>query len=259
MLLSSRVENGLDPAALSTEELYALFAGAFLENFVPATIGFIAFFLLIAFLQAFFTAGAIGMAKRAAETGDTVLSEMVGAGSKNAIKLFLASLLIGLMVLAGIIFVVPGALAVGDLGALIENPEVPVQGLGLLAIGTLIWGVYIMVINIGLSLAPYALVIDELDPLEAISTGFRFFMENKLDVFFIWVISIALTFVNSLVSELLGSVSDFVVLLTVLFPLLVLQPLTTVWWTRLYLSRKEKNLYDHNELLCDPDEFMSSC
>ena len=47
---------------------------------------------------------------------------------------------------------VPGALAVGDLSALIENPAAQVQGMGVLAIGVILWGIYIIAINIVLSL-----------------------------------------------------------------------------------------------------------
>ena len=62
------------------------------------------------FVQSFFTAGAIGMAKKASETGDTVLSDMIASGSKNIFRLFLTVLLIGLLMLGGIVFIVPGAL-----------------------------------------------------------------------------------------------------------------------------------------------------
>jgi len=257
VLLSSKIKSGLDPSALPVEELYNLFIGAFFENFGSALIGIIAFFLLVIFIQAFFTAGAIGMAKRAAETGDTFFSEMFEFGSKNVIRLFLTFILIDLMIIAGLVLVVPGALSVGDLGALLEDPSASVQGLGLLALGVLLWALYVLILNILFSLAPYSLVIDELEPLEAISTSFHFFMENKLDMLFIWGISIALTFINSLVNELFTSTSDLIVLLTSLLSFLVLQPLITVWWTRLYLSRKKVNLYDPSELLRGPDAFLN--
>jgi uncharacterized membrane protein len=257
MLLSSKIKSGLDLSTLPAEELYSLFAGAFLENLGAALAGLIAFFLLIMFIEAFFTAGAIGMAKRAAETGDTFFSEMLGFGSKNAIRLFLTIMLIDLMLIAGLVFVVPGVLAIGDLGTLLENPEASVRGLGLLGLGILIWVLYLLIITLLFSFAPYAVVIDELDPLEAISTSFRYFKENKLDVFLIWVISITLTLINNMVSEFFSSLSSLIVLLTTLLPLFVLQPLITVWWTRLYLNRKGTELYDPSKLLCEPDDILN--
>ena len=159
------------------------------------------FFLFMIFVQSFFTAGAIGMAKKASETGDTVFSDMLISGSKNVFRLFLTTLLMTLLLLVGIIFMVPGALAVGDLSLLIENPAAQIQSMGVLSIGMILWGTYIMAVSIVLSLTSYALVIDELDPLEALSAGFRFFMENKLDVFFVWIIYVGMAFINTLVSE----------------------------------------------------------
>ena len=149
----------------------------------------------------------------------------------------------------------PGALAVGNLSALVENPEASVQGMSALAIGVILWGVYIIAINLVLSLTSYALVIDELGPLEALSAGFGFFKDNKLDVFFIWIISIGLALINSFVGEFIGSGSILVAAVTSLVPIAVLQPLTAVLWTRLYLSRKGKKLYNPSDLLSGPDGF----
>jgi len=255
LLFTSASGNVVDPATLSNEELYSVLVEGFMAN-IPASVAVIlAFSLLGMFLQAFFTAGAVGMAKKASETGDTVISDMVRFGSKNAIRFFLANLLMTLILLAGIVFVVPGALTIGDLSGLIENPEATVQGMGTLTLGILAWGIYALVINIALSLTPYALVIDELDPLEAIKKGYRFFKENKLDVFFIWIIVVGLAFINGLVGELLSSENTLISGLTYLIPVLILQPLTTVLWTRLYLTMEGRELYNPYELLSDPDEF----
>ncbi|AKB32456.1 hypothetical protein MSSIH_1766 [Methanosarcina siciliae HI350] len=255
MFFSSASGDVIDLTTLSSEELYSLLVDGFRAN-IPASIALIlGFSLLGMFLQAFFTAGAIGMAKKASETGDTVISDMVRFGSKNAVRFFLANLLVTLVLLAGIVFVVPGALTIGDLSEVIENPTATVQGMGTLVLGILVWVIYILVINISLSLTPYALVIDELDPLDAIKKGYNFFNENKLDVFFIWIIVVGLAFINGLVSELLGSESTLVSGLTYFVPILILQPLTTVLWTRLYLTMEGRKIYNPYELLSDPDYF----
>jgi hypothetical protein len=253
LLFASNVGSIIDPATLSPEELYSIMWEGFTENIVYSVLLIIVFFLFWMFVQSFFTAGAIGMAKKVSETGDTVLSDMLVSGSKNVSRFFLTIMLITLLALGGIIFMVPGALAVGDLSPLIENPAAQVQGMGVLAIGVILWGTYIIALNIVLSLTLYALVIDELEPLEALSAGFRFFRENKLDVFFTWVIFTALAFVNVLLSEYAGPGNILVSGFTSLLPIVVLQPLATVLWTRLYVSRKEKKLYDPADLLSYPD------
>ncbi|MHC1754536.1 MAG: hypothetical protein AB9861_03740 [Methanosarcina sp.] len=255
MLFTSGSGSVIDAESLSTEELYSVLWEGFTDNIPTALAVILVFSLLGIFLQAFFTAGAIGMAKKASETGDTVLSDMFRFGSKNAFRLFLTSLLITVMLLVGIVFVVPGALTIGDISGLIVNPEATVEGMGTLAIGILIWGIYILAINIVLSLAPYALVIDELEPLDALKTGYRFFLKNKLDVFFIWIISVGLAFINGFVGEVLGSESILISGITYIVPILILQPLTAVLWTRLYLTGEERELYNPSDLLSEPERF----
>lgn len=253
LIFASASGNAIDPTTLSDEELFSIFWDGVTNN-IPGVIALILAFSLIGmFLQAFFTAGAIGMAKKASETGDTVFSDMFRSGSKNGFRLFLTYLMLALILLAGIIFIVPGALTIGDLNSLIESPEVPVEGMGVLSIGILLWTIYLLVLNIVLSVAPYALVIDELDPLDALKAGYRFFRSNKLDVFFIWIISVGLAFFNGFVGEVLGSKLVLVSSITYFVPILILQPLTTIMWTRLYLVGEEKELYDPYDLLSVPE------
>lgn len=253
LLFTSNTGSIIDPATLSQEEIYTMMWEGLSENIAMSVFLVLVFFLFVMFIQSFFTAGAIGMAKKASETGDTVLSDMLISGSKNVFRLFLVFLLITLILLVGIIFIVPGALSVGNLSTLVENPEVSLNGMSALFIGAILWSVYIIVMNLVLSLASYALVIDELGPLEALSAGFGFFMNNKLDVFFLWIISIGLALINSFVGEFAGSESILVTVVTSLVPIVVLQPLIVVLWTRLYLSRKGKKLYNPLDLLSDPD------
>lgn len=255
LLFTSNTGSIIDPATLSQTEIYTMMAKGLSENIALSVFLVLVFFLFVMFVQSFFTAGAIGMAKKASETGDTVLSDMLISGSKNIFRLFPTTLLISLLLLVGIIFMVPGAFAVGDLSTLVENPDVSGQGVSALVMGVILWSVYIIVMNLVLSLTSYALVIDELGPLEALSASFGFFRENKLDVFFIWVISIGLAIINSLAGEFIGSENILVAAVTSLVPIAVLQPLTAVLWTRLYLSRKGNKLYSPSDLLSYPDRF----
>jgi hypothetical protein len=253
LLFASNAQEIVDPASMPPEELYSIVLQGFTDNFALSMLLIFGFLLLGMYIQSFFTAGAIGMANRAIETGDTVLTDMLVSGSKNSFRLFLTNLLLSLLLLGGIIFIVPGALQVGDFSGLLENPEAQLEGMGVLVIGILLWAFYMAIISIVLSLAPYALVIDRLDPLEAMKTGFAFFKENKLDVFFIWVIYIGLALVNNFVGEFIGSRSLLVAGITSIIPIFVLQPLIAVLWTRLYMSKKGKKLYNPSDLLSVPN------
>ena len=255
LLFTSSTGSIIDPATLSEEEIVTMVWKGFSENLGLSLVLILGFYLFATFVQSFFTAGAIGMAKKASETGDAGFYDMLVSGSKNTFRLFLTFLLITLLLLVGIIFIVPGAFAVGDMSTLIENPEASVNGVAALAIGVILWTAYIIILNLVLSLCRYALVIDELGPLEALSEGFRFFTNNKLDVFFIWIITIGLALINSFVSEFAGSGSIMFAAIASLVPIVILEPLTAVLWTRLYLTRKGGKLYDPSYLLSDPDSF----
>jgi hypothetical protein len=249
VFFSSGTGSIIDPATLTPQELYSTVLLKFGENILPFLFLILLFFLLETLIQSFFTAGAIGMAKKVTETGDTIFSDMLTSGSKNVFRLFVTTLLITLLLLCGVIFLIPGALAVGNLNALIENTQVPVWGITSLVIGSFIWGIYMAAISLVLSLASYALVIDELEPFEALTASYRFFMKNKMDVFFLWILLIGLALFNTFVREFIGSQNALLAGLTYLVPIIVLQPLAAVLWTRLYLSRKVKKLYNPPDLL----------
>lgn len=258
LLFASQIESGMDLEALSPEELISMFGSALMDNVGITVVSLFVFFLLISFIQVFFRAGAIGMAKEASERGDAVFSDMIRYGSKNAFRLFLVTVLMGLLMLVGIVFIVPGALAVDDLSLFLENPESSLETMGLMGIGMVVWTFYALFINLLLSVVPFALVLDDLDPIEALSTGLRFFMDNKLSVFFLWGISMSLSMVLGLAQQYLGAESLLFSFLTSIISLFVILPLTTVWWTRFYLDRTGKKLYDHFELLNDSHDFIKS-
>lgn len=255
LFFTSNTGSIIDPATLSNKEILSILWNGFSENLGLFLFVIIAFFLFALFVQSFFTAGAIGMAKKASETGDTGIFDMLVSSSKNTIRLFLAILLTTLLLLVGIIFIVPGAFAVGDLNTFIQNPEASVNGMIALGIGFILWIAYIIFLNLVLALSSYALVIDELGPLEALGEGFRFFTNNKLDVFIIWIITIGLAIINGYVSEFVDSGNVLFTAILSLVPIVVLQPLTTILWTRLYLTRKGRKLYDPSDLLSVPDSF----
>lgn len=254
LIFVSNVGSITDSAPPSETEVISMLWKGISQNILLSATLFLALILFGVFVQSFFIAGAIGMAKKASETGDTVLPDMIASGSKNAFRLFLAYLLLGLLMLVGIVFIVPGALSIGNLNVLIENPQASsVQGAGLLAVGIILWSAYVIFLNVVLSFAQYALVIDELEPLEALSAGFHFFMENKVDVLLFWFLTIGLSSI-SLVIDHYGANSILVSGLTFLLSIAVVQPLITVFYTRLYASRKGKKLYDPADLLSCPEK-----
>jgi hypothetical protein len=107
--------------------------------------------------------------------------------------------------------------------------------------GILLLIIYALIVSLFLAIVPYALVVDSLGAVEAIKASIRFFRYNKFDVFILWLvilaISLGLQMVGSSVST--GDAVNFQPLSIVmgLVNLLVLEPLSAVWWTRLYMTR----------------------
>ena len=222
----------------------------------------IAFLMLIIFLismlfYAFFTAGAIGMAKQANETGKTELSTMMEAGKKNFINLFLAEVLVALIFLAGIIFIVPGAMKL-NIAQLASQEN---QGaILLMAGGFLLWMIYLIILSIVLAVFTYVLVIENLGPIEGITAGFRFFRKNKIPVILLWVIMIAISVALMVVDQIMGFIPIinflwFFVSIGINF--VIFPALTTVWWVRFYMTRTDKTLY-FNELLAHPSDLEAA-
>ncbi len=71
---------------------------------------FLGMFAILSLVEAFFMAGAIGMARQALEEGRADTGVMWSAGKKHFLNMFLSTLLIGLMTLFGLVFLLPGIL-----------------------------------------------------------------------------------------------------------------------------------------------------
>ncbi len=196
---------------------------------------FIAVILIMALISAFFTAGAVGMAREALEKGKSTTGAMWSAGRKHFLNMFIASLLMGIIVVAGTAFLLPGAFY------LIPTFETSSETIGLLVAGILLLIIYAMIVSLLLAVVPYALVVDSLQAMEAIKASISFFRYNKFDVFILWLVIVAISLGLQMIG---GSISTgdevkFQPLSIVmgLANLLVLEPLFTLWWTRLYMSR----------------------
>ena len=199
--------------------------------------------LLVSMISSFFEAGAIGMAKQSLEIGKATIEEMWSSGKKNFINMFLLSILTGLIYMVGLIFLLPGIARVpwNQPYALGENP----QSLGILLTGLILFIIYSVLISIVLAMAPYTLVVDTMGPIKAVKASLEFFRYNKSDVVIVWLVVVALSIGLQMIGSSLATALDSMTfqplsMLTGLVSILVLAPLATIWWTRLYMTRTDK-------------------
>jgi hypothetical protein len=208
------------------------------DNLFALIAAFILVILIMAIISAFFTAGAIGMAKEALETGKSTTASMWLAGRTHFWNMFIASILMGIIVVAGAAFLLPGVFYL--LPSFNPNPET----IALLVAGIMLLIIYALIISLLLAIVPYALVVDSLGAVNAIKASIGFFRYNKFDVFILWLvivaISIGLQMIGSSVST--GDTVTYqpLSIVTGIINLLVFAPLSTLWWTRLYMNRTGK-------------------
>jgi len=241
-----------DASSLTTVESMELLISLFSDNIVVVLVLGLITFLAISLVQSYFEAGAIGMAQAASASGHTTFDDMFRAGKGNVFNLFLTRIIISLIFIAGIVFIVPGMLVMGDLDSFINNPENALLTSLLLLFGFLLWGLYILIIDIIFSVVRFGLVLDSLEPMEALEKGYRFFMNNKLVVFLMYLMIIGISIAINLIGELISYVEVLAnawIFLSFILSFAVIQPLVTVWWTRLYMNRTGKELYDISDLL----------
>ncbi|MEA1870423.1 MAG: hypothetical protein U9N09_09875 [Euryarchaeota archaeon] len=213
-------------AMVEVTHLVVPFIGVFIAALIIMVVG-------SALIRTFFEAGAVGMAKNATMTGTTRMNDLFWYGRRSTVSLFLANVVVTLIYLAGIVFLVPGILLSTSSGG---------SGVAMaaIAIGLILWLVYMIVLWIGLAPVKYTLVIDNTGPIEGIEKGWRFFSSHKLDVFLMWLVVIVISMLIFTVGQIFfmhpvtAVIWQFVV---TLINICVLMPLITVWWTRLYLSR----------------------
>jgi hypothetical protein len=223
------------------------------RHFYEIVILVIIYFLVFLFFQSFFMAGAIGMAQKATETGKSDLSTMIEAGKKNVMNLYLAEVLVGLLALAGIVFIVPGAMRI-NLDQLLS--EANASAVLLLTGGVFVWAIYIAILSLFLAVFSYALVIENLGPVDGIVAGFGFFKAHKFDVFLLWVVIGIILIVLMIADAIFGGIPVLNIIwqfASLIINFLVIPPLTTLWWVRLYMTRIGKKLY-FNDLLAHPND-----
>ncbi len=186
-------------------------------------------------IQVFFDAGAVGMARRVLEEGRGSLEDVLETGKRRFLDLLLANIL--LVIGVGVL-----TFLLGLLWLLVIFILKSISG-GLMAVFMIMGVVFLIVYFVLVSLAvipvKFAVVIDDLGPFEGVMSGLRFFWAHKLDVFLIWllVFLVGVAFsIFTFIFELLG-VELAGMVIGVLVSILVIEPLSVVWWTRLYLTR----------------------
>ncbi|MDI6902997.1 MAG: hypothetical protein QMC77_04600 [Methanocellales archaeon] len=195
-------------------------------------LAFLVFVILAGLIGAFFGAGAIGMAKKAMESGRATLSDMMEHGKRSFISIFFADIIVGLMLLAGMVFLVPSLLSISDISAI---PK--------LLIGALMFMLYAIILSIIFAVVRYAIVVDGIGAIKGVKRGARFFLDHKLDVFLVWLIIVAISAGLSMISMIM----EYVPYVGTVWPvvnfavsIVVIAPLSIIWWTGLYMSRAEK-------------------
>lgn len=208
-----------------------------LRTIAPFTSIFIAAAIILvvgcALIQAFFSAGAIGMARTATMTGTTRTRDILACGMQSGLSLFFVGIVIMLMFLVGIVFMLPGVFII------MVTDNVLVQAI-IMFIGFIFLFLYMVVLSIGLAPVKYAIVVNHAGPIEGITSGWSFFSYHKMDVFLMWLLMIVISMVLGMagqifyINPILVMVWQFV---GTLINLVIVMPLITVWWTRLYISR----------------------
>ncbi len=208
-----------------------------LQSMGMIIIAIIVTIILCMLINAFFWAGAIGMAKEATETERTNISHMIEYGKRKFISLFFADIIIGLISFVGVVFLVQGILYIlPKLMALSElPPEEVFTALALFGLGFLAMIVYIMIISIMFALPRYSIVIDDVGATLGVKKGFEIFMRNKVAVFLLWLIVL----VVSLIAASFGAIEYIGGIISIILSVIIIQPLTVIWWSRLYLSMVE--------------------
>ena len=150
--------------------------------------------------------------------------------------MLLASVLMDFIMVAGLLFFLP-VVALQP-----KSLQLEPQAMGLLLMGTLLLILYVLAFSMILAIAPYALVVKNLGPMQAILASIDFFRYNKFDVLVLWLvvvaISISIQMIFGLFSSENGIENQTLTVVTGLVNILVLAPLTNLWWTRLYMDRK---------------------
>ena len=223
-----------DPTTMASSEFFSQLYSIVTSNLI--SIGAVIFIIVIivGLIFSFFYSGAVGMAKEAILNGKTNLSHMWDYGKKKYLDYFIASIIIGLIALIGVLFIIPGFLSVSS--------EIGISGFNFsshnfnayipLIIGFVIMILYMLILSIIFALVSYSIVIDDLSAIEGIKKAVRIFMQNKSSVFVIWLIIVVINFIFGLIGQIpiIGGI------LSIIVSFIVVIPITMIWMSKFYLT-----------------------
>ncbi len=226
----------------NVDEIAAVIGSAIEGSLGQLAAVLIIFVLVAALVNAFFTAGAIGMAREATARRTTTLKAMWAAGKDNYLSLFFAHILTGIIAVVGFVI-----LSLPFLSVVMEGIQGGAPQMGSMIIWIVLLVIYGLLISLALALVPYALVVDGLGPVAAIKAGVRFFRSNVMDVFLVWLIVLAISMALGVGGTVFSGYELAAAIWSVLqavISIAVLAPLSAVWWVRLYMSRTGKDLME---------------
>jgi hypothetical protein len=228
-------------------EAFQQFSTMFSDNIIT----FIALMIIVvvatSLIMAFFTAGAIGMAKEALLTGKATIAHMFEYGKRKYLSLFGANLLVALIIMIGFLALIPGFMAMFSnmQSAISETPNPDfIFGTFTLIVGYLFALPYWLIMSIVLALVPYAVVLDNTKAIGGFKQGIKvFFHHNIMNVFVTWLLIMLIIFASILL-VFIPIIGVFIMLLLLI---LVIIPLVTVWWVKLYLTITKDTPYQSGE------------
>jgi len=202
-------------------------------------------------INAIFKSGAYAMIHKALQYNTTGIEDLKDSIRANALNMYIADILKVLLIMAGIVLIVPG-------GVLLQLAEtstaVGVIGGMLFFIGIIAWSVAMIFISFALVEMDFILVAKRLNPFDAIKESYRFFIANRMDVLIMWLMLMSIGLVYSAIMNLFSAVpvvGAVAYIIDMLIATLLISPLFSIWWMRLYMDRSSGELY-MNELLKYP-------
>ncbi|HID26723.1 MAG TPA: hypothetical protein EYP22_02615 [Methanosarcinales archaeon] len=203
-------------------------------------ITFFVFLIISSVVNAFFSAGAIGMAKTATIGNNTKIQEMIGYGKKFYSRTLTANLIINVIEFAGIVFLIPGYLKIAD---------DQLKGLSCLITGFLAWGFYIMIMNIIFVVVKYAIIIEDISTIAGIKKSIQFFLSHLFDVIIVYMLMSIILIIINLISMPFSFYSHLELIGTMVYLVftVIAVTITTIWWTRLYMDRTKRKFSERIE------------
>ncbi|WNY24827.1 hypothetical protein [Methanolapillus millepedarum] len=209
-------------------------------------------------LGAYFSAGAIGLAKDATSTGKVNWSDMWAYGKKYYVRLFLAQIVLTLISFVSVLFFIP----------FIYEYSTYVTFMGVsstamvtyLILGLLLALIYLIVVSIILYFVSYAIVIDDLSVTEGFKKSYKLFREHtvKIILFNLAIIGIAIfigivfslimafsvVFFISPALAIIGLLIMMIVYLILIVVFFLFLVLIYIWSTRYYMVLTGKPIFD---------------